>query len=78
MVHPGLNAHAKNYIERALKEGYRTINRVSKPASSWEANKAQSVYLFRKRFKGQFSVALCQEGSSRAETRLDRALSILV
>lgn len=70
MLHPGLSAHAKNYIERAWKEGYGTITRVSKPALSWEANKAQSMYLFKRKFKGEFSVAQlypCQEGSSRAE-----------
>lgn len=65
-----LDAHARNDIERAWREDYRTVNRVSKPASSWKANKAQSVYLFRKKFKGQFSVALCQERRSRAETGL--------
>ena len=65
-----LDAHAKNDIERAWKKCYRTINRASKPALSWEANKAQSMYLFKRKFKGEFSVAQlypCQEGSSRAE-----------
>lgn len=65
-----LDTHAKNNIERAWKEGYRTINGVSKPALSWEANKAQSMYLFKRKFKGEFSMAQvypCQEGSSKAE-----------
>lgn len=39
-----LDAHAKNDIERAWKEGYRTINKVSKPDLSWEADKAHSMY----------------------------------
>lgn len=65
-----LDTHAKNDIKRTWKEGYRAINRVSKPALLWEANKAQSTYLFKRKFKGEFSVPQlypCQEESSRAE-----------
>ena len=65
-----LDAHAKNYIERAWKEGYRTINRVSKPMKHNQCVVCSSN-LFKRKFRGDFSVAQLypsQEGSSRAES----------
>lgn len=70
MLYPGLMCTCQKGMEGAGNKCYRAIDRISKPALSWEASEAQLLYLFEGKFKSGLSMAQLYHVKKEAERRM--------